>query len=194
MINKDSIPEIDGHGKFLQNLIDIRSDLPKKQKQLCDYMIEHYQTVGVLTLSELAEQANVGTTTAMRLINNLGYESYLDIKKDILDASIQTTPSAWWHLQESFKTNKQKDHTLVEVFNEAKSILEQTVTPSLITNFDKVRQLILNSNRVHILGVRTNKALANYFGYLLEEFYPKVVQLSNETEFVYDRLLRFTKD
>lgn len=193
MNSKDTIPHTDGHGVLVQKLIDIRSDLPKKQKQLCDFMIENYQSIGVLTLSELADQANVGTTTAMRLINNLGYESYLDIKKDILDATIQTTSSAWWHLQESFKPSNQEDHTLIEVLTEANSLLEQTVTPSLIANFDTAIQLILKSKRMHILGVRTNKALANYFGYLLEEFYPKVSQLSNETEFIYDRLLRLEK-
>lgn len=193
MDNKESVTQIDGHGVFLQKLLDARSDLPKKQKQVCDYMIEHYQTVGVLTLSELAEQANVGTTTAMRLINNLGYDSYLDVKKDILEASVQTTPSAWWHLQESFKTTNQKDHTTLEVLTEVKSILEQTVTPPLISNFDTAIQLMLNSKRVNILGVRTNKALATYFGYLLQEFFHKVTQLSNETGFIFDRLLRMEK-
>ncbi|WP_339226995.1 MurR/RpiR family transcriptional regulator [Oceanobacillus sp. FSL K6-2867] len=193
MKNKESLPHMDGHGTFIQKLLDVRSDLPKKQKQVCDYMIEHHQSIGVLTLSELADQANVGTTTVMRLINNLGYESYLDVKKDIFDASMQTTSSAWWHLQKSFTTTNQQDHTILEVLSEVKSILDQTVTPSLISNFDTAIQLLLNSKRVNILGVRTNKALATYFGYLLQEFFHKVTQLSDETEFIFDRLLRMEK-
>lgn len=193
MKNNDSLTEIDGHGAFIQKLLDVRSDLPKKQKQVCDYMIEHYQTIGVLTLSELAEQVNVGTTTVMRLINNLGYDSYLDVKKEIFNATVQTTSSAWWHLQKSFQTTNQKDHTILEVLTEVKSILDQTVTPTFISNFDTAIQLMLNSKRVNILGVRTNKALATYFGFLLQEFFHKVTQLSNETDFIFDRLLRMEK-
>ena len=62
-------------------------------------MIENHQSVGVLTIADLAKYANVGTTTVLRLIKTLGYESYSDVKKEIIDASIQSTPSAWWHLQ-----------------------------------------------------------------------------------------------
>lgn len=193
MKNNDLLSEMDGHGAFIQKLIDVRSDLPKKQKQVCDYLIENYQTIGVLTLSELAEQVNVGTTTVIRLINNLGYDSYLDVKKEIFNASVQTTSSAWWHLQKSFQTTNQKDHTTLEVLTEVKSILDQTVTPTFISNFDTAIQLMLNSKRVNILGVRTNKALATYFGYLLQEFFHKVTQLSNETGFIFDRLLRMEK-
>lgn len=183
----------DGHSNFLQTLLNSRDELPKKQKELCDYMIEHYQSVGLLTIAELAEAANVGTTTVMRLIKNLGYESYADVKKDILDASVQTTSSAWWHLKESFKHQNEGKHTLVSVKDEVVNLLDQTVTPSLLANFDAAIDLILKSEKVHILGARSTKSLAQYFGHLLELFYDNSYQLSLDTDFVFDRISRFTK-
>lgn len=184
----------EGQGSFLNNLINERKSLPKKQKKLCDYLIENYHSVGVLTIAELSEAAGVGTTTVMRLIKSLGYESYSDIKKGIHDASIQNTPSAWWHLQESFKNTVQNENTLTQCLEETKTILHQTVTPSLINEFEFAIQLLLKAKKVSILGLRSSKGLAIYFAHLLEEFYPEVQQLSHDTEFIYDRLLRFTDD
>ncbi|MFP3846060.1 MurR/RpiR family transcriptional regulator [Priestia filamentosa] len=184
----------DGHTSFLNKLLNQRESLPKKQKNLCDYLIENYQSVGVLTIAELSEAAKVGTTTVMRLIKNLGYESYSDIKKDIYDASMHSTPSAWWHLQESFKNTDQRDHTLKESLKETETILNQTVTSSLVNEFERAIQLLLKAKRVSLLGLRSSKGLAIYIGHLLEEFYPDVQQLSHDTEFLFDRLLRFTDD
>ena len=193
MDHKNSNIQLNSQSNFLQNLLGIRDTLPKKQKQVCNYMIENHQSVGVLTIAELAMYSNVGTTTVMRFIKNLGYESYSDVKKEIIDDSIQSTPSAWWHLQQSFKPNNKQIHTMTEVGAEVINIIEQTLTPMLISNFDLAIKLILKSKRVHILGARSNKALAMYFGYILEEFYPNVFQLSRDTEFIYDRLLRFSE-
>lgn len=190
-MKKGDTPSMNNHSNLLQALLNLRNTLPKKQEKLCSYMIENYQSIGLLTIAELAEAANVGTTTVMRLIKNLGYESYFDVKKEVANASMQPTTSAWWHLQQSFTAKDQNGHTLTEVGTEVKSLLDQTVTPSLIADFDSAIQLILQADRINILGTRSNKALAMYLGYLLEEFYPNVTQLSRDTEFIYDRILRF---
>lgn len=130
----------------------------------------------------------------MNLIKNLGYESYSDIKKDIHDAAVKSTPSSYWHLQESFKNTDQSDHILRECLKETETILNQTVTTSLINEFELAIQLLLKAKRVSILGLRSSKGLAIYTGLLLEEFYREVQQLSHDTEFIFDRLLRLTDD
>lgn len=190
----DEIVNNDGHSDLIQRLLHQRESLPKKQRELSDYIMENYQSAGVLTVSELAHAANVGTTTVMRLIKNLGYESYSDIKNDIHTASVESTPSAWWHLQKSFEDTKHEEHTLIRIWEEMGSLLNQTLTDPLIANFDLAIKFILKANRVNILGMRSSKGLAIYFGLLLEEFYPKVAQLSHDPEFIYDRALRFTED
>src|SRR5699024_1213721 len=163
---------------FLNHLIEARPSLPNKQEMLCNFMIENINSVALLTVAELASAANVGTTTVMRLIKNLGFDSYSDVKKELLNAaSIQTPHSAWWHLQESFKKQKVDQHVLLEVGQESKNLLSQTVSPRLISKFEEAVKLILKSKRVNVLGTRSNRALALYFGYLLEEFFPEVNQL-----------------
>lgn len=45
---------------IIDQLIAARQRLPKKQRAVCDYMIEHPQEVSVLALPELAEAIGVG--------------------------------------------------------------------------------------------------------------------------------------
>ena len=61
-------------------------------------------------------------------------------------------------------------------------------------NFEKALDLIMKSGHINILGTRPYKATALYFEQLLGEFYPKIRQLSHDTEVIYDRILQFEKD
>jgi DNA-binding MurR/RpiR family transcriptional regulator len=174
---------------ILNAIISIKETLPKKQKKLCNYIIENYQSLGLLTVADLARSADVGTSTVMRVMKLLGYESYYDMRKDLYEISSYTT---WWHLKESFKMNESYDSkTLPTVWGEVSDLLTGSLTESLIENFLKSIDIILNARRVHILGLRTSKAIALYFEQLLEEFYPKTRQLSFDSEFIYDRMLQF---
>lgn len=67
-------------------------------------------------------------------------------------------------------------------------MLENLCTPSNISQFEAAIQLMLESDQLYILGMRSSKALALYFEYVAERFYPHIRQLSREEEFVYDRI------
>ena len=67
-------------------------------------------------------------------------------------------------------------------------VLENLCTPSNISQFEAAIQLMLESDQLYILGMRSSKALALYFEYVAERFYPHIRQLSLEEEFVYDRI------
>jgi DNA-binding MurR/RpiR family transcriptional regulator len=176
---------------ILNEIIAIKEKLPKKQKRLCDYIVENYQSLGLLTVADLAKSADVGTSTVMRLMKLLGYESFYDLRKDLHEKTISSS-TTWWHLKESFKiSGNYESNTLSVIWEEIGGLLTRTLTGSFMDNFMKTVNLILNAKRVNILGLRTSKVVALYFEQLLEEFYPKTKQLSNESEFIYDRILQF---
>src|SRR5699024_6805375 len=87
-----------------------------------------------------------------------------------------------------------ENHTLIEVAEEGKKLLDETLTSRLINKFDQAVELILNSKKINILGIRSNRGLALYLGYLLEEFMPEVNQLSFDYDFVFDRTIKSDKD
>jgi DNA-binding MurR/RpiR family transcriptional regulator len=43
------------------HIISVKDTLPNKQRQLCDYILENHQDIGLFTVKKLAKKANVGT-------------------------------------------------------------------------------------------------------------------------------------
>jgi DNA-binding MurR/RpiR family transcriptional regulator len=186
---------LDNPGTIINKIIDIKDSLPKRQRQLCDYILKNYQSIGLITFQELANNAEVGSSTVLRTINALGYEHFNDLRKDIYNESV--TSDSGWTLKKSI-TEIQKEGvrtpTLVQVWNESVNLLNKSLDSDLMENFEIVIDFIEKSSLINILGTRPHKATALYFEQLLGEFNSKVRQLSNDTEVIYDRILQFEKD
>lgn len=179
----------------INKIVGIKDSLPKKQRQLCDYILKNYQSIGLITIKELANNAKVGISTVMRTINALGYENFNDLRKDIYDESVPSVSK--WALKKSFteiQKEKGKVSTLVQVWKESVNLLNKSLDANLLESFDSAIEYIVNSSYINILGTRPYKATALYFEQLLGEFYPKTRQLSHDTEVIYDRILQFEKD
>lgn len=178
---------------ILSNIIRIKEDVPKQQRKLCTYILENYQTIGLASITELAEKSGVGTTTVMRVMKRLGYSTYNDMKKELYQLKINSTHNTWWHMEKSFKvdTYNNNEELLFKSWQEVMSILDETLKHSLLKEFHRCVSLMLEANTVHILGLRSSIAQAIYLEYLLEGFYPKTNQLSLNSDVVFDRIFQF---
>jgi DNA-binding MurR/RpiR family transcriptional regulator len=179
----------------INKIVDIKDSLPKKQRQLCDYILKNHQSIGLITIKELAINAKVGISTVMRTINALGYENFNDLRKDIYDESVPSVSK--WTLKKSF-TDIQKEEgkapTLVQVWKESVNLLNKSLDTNLMENFEDAIDLIVKSSFINVLGTRPYKATALYFEQLLGEFSPKIRQIGHDTEVIFDRILQFEKD
>ena len=101
-------------GTIVDHIIEIKDSLPKKQKQLCNYIVLHSGEAGMMTVAELAQQAGVGTTTVMRLVQYLGYDSYNCLKRDIMSASMRQLGSSYGNRMQTLASDSEagKEHTL----------------------------------------------------------------------------------
>lgn len=178
--------------EILDSLLSIKEDLPKKQKQLCNFLIENFTSLEMYSLSELSHRANVGVSTIMRVIKKIGFESYKDLKKEIHEEVISSRPT-WWHMERSFEENDE-NHVLASVSKEVTALLGETVTKTNIDKFNHAIAIMSRSHKIGLLGLRSSKAAVNYFGYLMEGFYPDIVQLSNDSDLIYDRIFKFTEN
>ncbi|KXH81749.1 MurR/RpiR family transcriptional regulator [Sporosarcina sp. HYO08] len=178
----------------MNKIVEMKDSLPKKQRQLCDYILKNYQSIGLLTIKELASNAKVGISTVIRTINALGYENFNDLRKDIYDESVPVASK--WTLKKSL-TDVQKEsgevQTLVKVWKESVNLLNKSLGSDLLENFGSAIDLIVKSSFVNILGTRPYRATALYLEQLLGEFYSNIRQLSNDTEIIYDKILQFEK-
>lgn len=72
----------------MQNISSFREkmsgiNLSKKNKMICDYILNNYSNVIRMTVSELAEELNVSTITVLRLAKTLGYSGFREMQKEL---------------------------------------------------------------------------------------------------------------
>lgn len=175
---------------ILEKLIQIRDSLPKKQRILCDYLLINYEKSGMMTVAELSQDAGVGSTTVMRFIEMLGYDSYSAFKRELINTALMKSNAPYQTLKQSLseKTQTEGADTLQDIAADGIRVLENLCTPANIEQFDKAVTLLLSAENIYILGSRSSMSLAFHFEYIVDRFYPHVRQLSNQGEFVYDRI------
>ena len=165
--------------EVLEQIIKIKDAVPKKQRILCNYLALNYEKIGVMTVAELAENAGVGSTTVMRLVQLLGFDSYTTFKKALAQESLLKNTTPYRRLRHGISVlgDGERD-TFHMAIADGIQVLENLCTPSNISQFEAAIQLMLESDQLYILGMRSSKALALYFEYVAERFYPHIRQLS----------------
>lgn len=182
-----------------ENILDLilskKDFLPKKQRQLCEFIVKNFSSMGIMTISDLAQKAGVGTTTVMRVMAALGYQSFNDFKKEFHSYSVVAGMSTWWHLQKSFSADDIVENNSIDrSWKEVTQVLTTTLNKNFTDNVYKTVDLILSKQSVNILGLRTSKVMAIYLENLLSEFYHKTNQLSYDSEFVFDKVSLLGKE
>ncbi len=169
---------------ILQQLIGKKGELPKKQQRLCDFLLENYQNLGVMTVSELAEQSEVGTTTVIRFMQGFGFDNFNSFKRAFHEITLQNT--SYQQLKDSFAASE--CNTLKQVVHDGIQVLSQLETPSNLQGFEEALSLLRNAKRIFTFGKRSSKAMALHFEYAIHCFYPNIYQLSHEADYIFDRL------
>lgn len=180
---------------ILDKIIKIKDAVPKKQRILCNYIVLNYEQMGIMTVAELAQNAGVGTTTVIRLMQSLGYESFGNFKRDIMNVALMRNTSSYRGLKQSFTGTAQNESsdTFRRVAADGIRVLENLCSPANVEQFEKAVELLLSTQQIYTLGMRSSKAVALYFEYTVDCFYPHVRQLSTEGDYIYDRAALYMK-
>lgn len=84
-----------------QQLIQIKDQIPRRQRELCEYILKYFETLGLVTIKELSANAEVGISTVMRTIKALGYDNFNDFRKDLYNEVLSS--DSQWTLMESME-------------------------------------------------------------------------------------------
>lgn len=180
---------------ILEKIISHKDQLPKKQRLLCNYLLENHEHVGLYTVKELADKAGVGTTTVLRLVKNLGYDSFFELKKEFHKVQLDFSDK-WENVQKSYlgKNESPEYKVISQVWEEGINALNKSLHPQLVENFQQAMDLMEHAERINILGTRPYKATALYLELMIEEFYSNTRQLSFDGESIFDRIIQFKEN
>ena len=83
------------------------SKLPKNQKKVAEYLMEHPQEMAFSSITDIAKRLEVAQATIVRLAKSLGFKGYLDMKTDMLKhVRKNLTPVTRFQLEMEHHTEK----------------------------------------------------------------------------------------
>lgn len=173
---------------IVQNLRNSRENLPRQQKLLCDYICNHVLEAGMLTIAELSEQAGVGTATVTRMLYSLGYTSYNQFKSDLREQAIQMANSsydAFWNIHQTYNGNSSVEQDIFESAAQIQALSQ----PLYIYQLQNAAKMILAARKIYVVGLRSASSVSDFLAHSLLETNLDARSLSDEPDYVYDRLL-----
>lgn len=181
---------------LLPTIIQSKEFFPKKQRLLCDYILEHALLASTLTVVELAKQANVAPTTVLRLVERLGYNSYNSFKRTLFEEASYENKDTYFLLQNTF-TKPQTAHgnsTIASVCYDTVKSCEQIQSPENVEEFARAVDYILNAHHIYVIGLRSAAAVSMYFQNSIRLFMDNSTLLSTKQEYLFDYSLKMTPD
>ena len=153
---------------ILERLSDDWDALTPEAQKAARYVLENPQDVGVSTVRESAEAAQVKPNTFVRMARQMGYEGYEDFRAPFREAIRQGGVSfpdrARW-LQDIRKSGG-LGGLYADMMEAALSNIEQSSATITAEQLQSAAEAIWGSRQVFTLGVGVNNAIARNFTYL----------------------------
>jgi len=157
----------------LRDLIQRKIDrLPRGQRAVAQYVLEHSSEVMNLTAAELGELVGVSEATVIRFATSLGFPGYPEFKDALQESLLDQLKALERH--RLYQTIGEGDNFLQSVLRQdlqkGMSILSMLDDAPL----EEFARVLCDSSSINLIGLRSAKGLAIYFGAYLSWFLPEV--------------------
>ncbi|MCH2038383.1 MAG: MurR/RpiR family transcriptional regulator [Rickettsiales bacterium] len=183
------------HTEFEQikkRLKELSPEFPRQLRAAADYVLEHQREVAMDTVRETSKNANVTTSTMVRLATVLGFDNYSDFRevfrKDIMEApSSSFEQKAFDLLQTKLKGNRSIEEPILKA-------MSQAFADDTLQTIPKVVSKLLNAKRIYIFGMRDLFSCAFHFFYLMKIVYPNTYLIRAQEGMLFDEVTHFRED
>lgn len=157
-----------GYLNLHEKIDELFDGLSPSQKKVMLYLKNNWEQVCLMTARELGEKVKVSEATVHRVAQQLGYDSFLNMKKDIRDNYLKERALVKFELKDN---RNAPGIWLEEHFNEEIGIMNKTYQINNLESFDKAAKIISGANRNWVVGGRMGLTLTAtmrfIFNYLL---------------------------
>lgn len=154
-----------------------KDNITKSQRALAEYIIQHPEHVGLLTISELANNVGVSDATVVRFCNSQGYKGYSELGK-VMQRAIRYELSTIGRFNLAQERVWQKDKPGGSVFEhvvstELENIRRMAESVSK-ADFYLAVEWLEEADHVVIVGAMGSESLSRYFHYAAAKILPSV--------------------
>lgn len=153
---------------ILERLADELTELTPEARKAATYVLENPRDVGVSTVREIAQAANVKPNTVVRMARQVGFEGYEDFREPFRDAirsgAADFPDRARW-LQDISKSGD-LGGLYADMVRDVMTNIEETFASISTDDLKTAAEAIWSARRVFTLGVGVNNSVARNFTYL----------------------------
>lgn len=149
----------------------------KSQKRIANYILENYDKAAFLTASRLGQITQVSESTVVRFAAELGYDGYPGMQR-ALQELIRGRLTSVQRIRASRERITGAD-TISTVMQRDMSSIHAAIEQVDREEFTRAVELLLQADRIFILGVRSSSFLAGYLNFYLHLIFKNVVLVQN---------------
>ena len=170
------------------------------QKAIAEFIIHHPESLLFMSISEMAEKAQVSMASIVRFCNVLGFDGYTQlIKEGQLEIQSQLTTLGRFNITQNLRST--------QIFQESKSWGDSAFSRILsheienlnrlaetikVEDFNKAVKLIEMADRILVLGCMASASLAAHMGRMLCKVIPEVDVVDSDGILDSAKFLRLT--
>lgn len=165
------------------------STFSKGQKQIAQYIQNHYDRAAYMTAAQLGEEVGVSESTVVRFAAKLGFDGYPAMARAMQEL-VPTRLTAAQRLEVS-DARFRDGNILDSILNSDAEKIRYTAEHIDREAFNRATDAILHARRIYIIGMRSSAPLAEFLEFYLKYMFEDVrfVRTTSGSE-VFERLMR----
>lgn len=182
--------------KVLNLLAAQLESLTPQMRKAATYVLDNPSDVSISSINEIAKAAQVKPNTLVRMARSCGFSGYDEFREPFRDA-VRRGPAGNFQERAAWLQSLSHAGDLGSVYGDMAAStmanIERTFSNTTSTELKNAADAIVSANRVFVLGVGLNYALARNFSYLADMALDNVVAIPRDGNLAVDDIARAGK-
>lgn len=160
------------HNDVLKQIKDSFPNISKSQKKIAHYIIENTDEAAFATAAQIANATGVSESTVVRYAVAMGYDGYPGFQQALADSIRKRLNDV---KKIDISSNMSRSKILETVLKGDSDKILATLSELNSDTFNLAVDIISESSKVYVVGVRSSAPLAELFAFYLRMIIPDVV-------------------
>ncbi len=179
--------------ELIDRMNELFPKMSKGQKKITNYILSNFDKAVFMTAASLGEAVSVSESTVVRYASLLGYDGYPKFQKS-LEELVSEKLSSIERIEIKNKDLSKQD-ILKNVLTADAEKIKLTLDSIDKASFELALNILDNSKKIYICGIRSCKPLADFLGFYLNMICDNVVVLdTNSLSELFEQMIRINKN
>lgn len=166
--------------------------MSKSHKTIAAYITDHYEQAVFMTAAKLGETVGVSESTVVRFASGIGYDGYPEFQ-EALENWVKDKLSSVQKIGAKYGKSTQSE-ILTSVLNADIEKLQYTVDNVDGASFEMAVDIILEAEKVYVVGIRSCEPLADFLHFYLNMIRGNVILLkTTSVSEMFEQMIRINE-